>query len=307
MSSVTSPVAGNRMLAALGAILAYALIIGYTDNYVIVIAAESGLWQFHATRSAMAAVLFALAALPFALVLRPRNLSAVVARSAIHTLSMLVYFGCLGFLTVAQTAAGLFTAPIFVLLLSRFLFGHALGPVRIVAVIVGFLGVLLVLQPGVESPLGWTTVFPVIGGALYAMGNLATREWCAGESAATLTLGFFLGLGVAGLIGMGVLAVWSPEVPAGTDGFILRGWVWPSGTFLFWTFVQALGSMIAVGLMVKGYQLAEASRVSVLEYVILPISAGWSWILWGQTITPLAVAGMGLIVVAGAMIALRQR
>lgn len=297
----------NRTLAAAGAILIYAVIIGYTDNYVIVIAEEGGLWQFHFLRSCMAAVLFGLAALPMALVLWPRKLKAVLARTVIHTSAMLVYFGSLAFLTVAQTAAGLFTAPIFVLLFSRFLFGHALGPVRIAAVAVGFLGVVLVLQPGVESPLGWTTLFPVIGGALYAMGNLATREWCAGESAATLTFFFFLGLGVAGALGLGVLALWSPEVPAGPDGFIVRGWVWPSQTFLFWTFVQALGSMIAVGLMVRGYQLTEASRASVFEYVILPISAGWSWLLWGQTIGLVSVLGMALIVAAGAMIALRGR
>ena len=297
----------NRTLAAAGAILIYALIIGYTDNYVIVIAEEGGLWQFHFMRSLMAAAMFGLAALPMALVLWPRKLKAVLARTVIHTSAMLVYFGSLAFLTVAQTAAGLFTAPIFVLLFSRFLFGHALGPVRIAAVAVGFLGVVLVLQPGVESPLGWTTLFPVIGGALYAMGNLATREWCEGESAATLTFFFFLGLGVAGALGLGVLALWSPEVPSGPDGFIVRGWVWPSQTFLFWTFVQALGSMIAVGLMVRGYQLTEASRASVFEYVILPISAGWSWLLWGQTIGLVSVLGMALIVAAGAMIALRGR
>lgn len=297
----------NRTLAAAGAILTYAVIIGYTDNYVRTIAEEGGLWQFHFMRSVMAAALFGLAALPFALVLRPRRLAPVLARTLIHTSAMLVYFGCLAFLTVAQTAAGLFTAPIFVLLFSRFLFGHALGPVRIAAVAVGFAGVVLVLQPGVEQPLGWATVFPVIGGALYAMGNLATREWCEGESAATLTLFFFLGLGVAGALGLGVLAIWAPEVPAGADGFILRGWVWPSQTFVFWTFVQALGSMIAVGLMVRAYQLAEASRVSVFEYVILPISAAWSWVLWGQSIGLVAVLGMVLIVAAGAMIALRGR
>lgn len=297
----------NRTLAAAGAILIYALIIGYTDNYVIVIAEEGGLWQFHFIRSCMAAVMFALAAVPMALALWPRDLRAVLARTVIHTSSMLVYFGCLAFLTVAQTAAGLFTAPIFVLLFSRFLFGHTLGPLRIAAVALGFVGVLLVLQPGGESPLGWSTVFPVIGGALYAMGNLATREWCATESAATLTLFFFLGLGVAGALGLGVLALWAPEVPMGTDGFILRGWVWPSQTFLFWTFVQALGSMIAVGLMVRGYQLTDASRASVFEYVILPVSAVWSWVLWGQTIDSLAVLGMALIVAAGAMIALRAR
>ncbi len=302
-----SATTGNRTQAAMLAVLGYATLIGFTDNYVRTVAAEGGIWQFHAMRTAMAVVLYALAMVPLGLQLRPKNLRAVVARSAIHAVSMLIYFGSLAFLTVPQTVAGLFTAPIFVLIFSRLMFGHPLGPVRIAAVAVGFLGVVLVLQPGTQSALGWGSLFPVLAGALYALGNLATREWCDGESAAGLTLAFFLAMGLSGLAGMGVLALWQPEVPAGTDGFLLRGWVWPSQTFVFWTFVQAIGSMIAVGLMVRAYQLAEASRVSIFEYVLLPISAGWSWLLWGQSVSALAWLGMALIVAAGAMIALRGR
>ena len=297
----------NRTMAAAGAILGYATLIGYTDNYVRVIAAEAGLWQFHFLRSVMAAGLFALAMVPLGLQLRPKNLRAVVARSLVHGAAMLIYFGCLAFLTVAQTAAGLFTAPIFVLLLSRYLYGHELGPARIIAVAVGFAGVVLVLTPGADQPLGWASVLPVAAGALYALGNLATREWCAGESAATLTLGFFLALGAAGLAGVGLLALWPLDAPPGSDGFILRGWVSPSGDFWFWTAVQALGSMIAVGLMVRAYQLAEASRVSIIEYAVLPISALWGWVLWSESITWGAALGMVLIFGAGAVITLRGR
>jgi drug/metabolite transporter (DMT)-like permease len=91
------------------------------------------------------------------------------------------------------------------------------------------------------------------------------------------------------------------------DGFLLRGWVTPTPRFLGWTFVQALGSLIAIGLLVKGYQLAEASRVSIIEYVILPISALWSFLLWGESISGVQTLGMGLIITAGAMIAFRKR
>lgn len=305
---MTAPVAApakDRLFAAAAAILGYAVLIGFTDNYVRVIAAEGGLWQFHLMRSCMAALLFGLAAVPFGLRLRPRNLRAVAMRSAIHAAAMLIYFGCLAFLTVAQVAAGLFTAPIFVLLFARFVFGHALGPVRVFAVALGFLGVVLVLTPGSEQPLGWASILPVAAGALYALGNLATREWCAEESATTLTLGFFVALGVAGAAGLVVLTAFPLTVPEGADGFILRGWISPSGTFWFWTFVQAVGSMIAVGLMVRGYQLADASRVSVLEYVILPVSALWGWILWSEVVGALGMLGMAMIFAAGALIALR--
>ena len=60
-------------------------------------------------------------------------------------------------------------------------------------------------------------------------------------------------------------------------------------------------------MMIKAYQLADAGRVSVIEYVILPASAFWSWAIWGQTLGLLAVAGMGLIAAAGMMIALRAQ
>jgi drug/metabolite transporter (DMT)-like permease len=67
--------------------------------------------------------------------------------------------------------------------------------------------------------------------------------------------------------------------------------------------VQAAGSLLGVGMIVKAYQIAEASKVSVFEYVILPASAAWGFVLWGETLTWIAVAGMALIALAGVLIA----
>jgi drug/metabolite transporter (DMT)-like permease len=165
--------------------------------------------------------------------------------------------------------------------------------------------VILVLGPSATAGASVAAILPVAAGAMYALGNIATREWCAEESAETLLAGFFAVLLVLGLAGLAVLAIVPVAVPEGAAGFIQRGWVWPSGAFWFWTFVQAAGSLVAVGLMIRAYQLAEASRVSVFEYVILPASAFWGWWLWGETLAPVAVLGMALIAGAGALIALR--
>ena len=299
--------AADRTLAAAAAILGYAIIIGFTDNFVRVIAADGGLWQFHALRGVMAMAILGLAARPLGLRLAPQNLGAVAGRSLIHGCAMLIYFGCLAFLPVATVAAGLFTAPIFVLLISRFAFGHPVGPYRIAAVLIGFLGVILVLGPASGERIGAATVLPVAAGALYALGNLATREWCAGETAETLLAGFFVTLGLFGLIGMAVLALWPVPVPEGAAGFVLRGATVPTGRFLIWTFVQAAGSLIGVGLMIRAYQIAAASRVAIFEYVILPASALWSYLLWAELVSPRAALGMGLIFLAGLIIVLRRR
>lgn len=297
----------NRTLAAFGAVLIYAGVIAYTDNYVRVIARDAGLWQFHATRTAMAFALLALVALPLGLRLRPKRPGAVLARSAIHGAAMVIYFGALAFLPVAQVAAGLFTAPIFVLLIQRFVYGKPILGLQILAVVVGFAGVVLVLGPEALSGATFAALLPVISGALYAMGNIATREWCEGESPETIVAGFFGMLGVIGLLGMALLWAFPMAVPEGPEGFLQRGPVWPTGAFLWWTFVQAAGSLLGVGMIVKAYQIAEASRVSVFEYVILPASAAWGFLLWGETLSWLAIAGMGLIVLAGVLIARPQR
>ena len=297
----------DATLKAAGLILIYAAIIGFTYNYVRVIADESGLWQFHLTRSALALALLGLLARPLGLRLRPKNGRAVLARSSIHGLAMVIYFGGLAFLPVALVAAGLFTAPIFVLLISRLAFGQAIGPFRILAVVLGFAGVVLLLGPEAMSGASLPALLPVVAGAMYALGNIATRRWCEGESAETLVAGFFAALGVIGVLGLIWLALFPLAVPEGTAGFLQRGAVWPSGEFWFWTFVQSVGSVLAVGMMVRAYQIADATRVSVFEYMILPASALWGWLIWGEVLGLQAVAGMALIVAAGVMIALRAK
>jgi drug/metabolite transporter (DMT)-like permease len=297
--------APDRTLAAAALICGYAMVIGFTDNYVRVIAQEHGLWQFHLTRTVMAMVLLAALVPLLGLRLRPVNARAVLARSVIHGLAMVIYFGALAFLPVAIVAAGLFTAPIFVLLISRFAYGQTIGSVRVLAVAVGFAGVICVLGPQAMSGASLAAVLPVLAGALYALGNIATRQWCAGESAETLLAGFFGIMGVFGALGLLVLTLVPMVAPLGTDGFLLRGWVWPTGPFLLWTFVQAAGSLVGVAMMIRAYQITDAGRASVIEYVILPASAFWSWALWGELLTPLAILGMALIAAAGCMIALR--
>ena len=295
----------DPVLVAAVLVLGFATVIGFTDNFVRVIAAEAGLWQFHVIRTLMILAMLALVARPLGLNMRPKRVGAVVARSALHGVALMIYFGSLAFLPVAQVAAGLFTAPIFVLLLSRFVYGHSIGIIRILAVGIGFFGVALVLGRDAIAGLSLPALMPVVAGSFYAMGNIATREWCAEETTETLTMGFFAGVGCFGLLGLILLALFPVAVPDGTAGFVARGWVWPSAAFYWWTFVQAAGSMIAVAMLMRAYQIAEASRVSVFEYMNLPLAAFWGWAVWGEQLGLWAMLGMMLITLAGAMIALR--
>ena len=175
-------------------------IIGLIDNYVTVIAGEGGLWQFHFMRSLMVCGLLIVIALVTGWRLVPKNWHGVAVRSICGAISMGVYFGALAFLPIAQVGAGLFTAPLFVLLLSVLFFGARIGVWRIVAAVVGFAGVMLVLKLDV-SALEMVAVLPMLAGITWAMTALSTRYLCEGEATITLLFWFFFALGVLGLLG----------------------------------------------------------------------------------------------------------
>jgi drug/metabolite transporter (DMT)-like permease len=296
----------SRPLAALLSILTAMVIIGFIDSYVALIAREAGVWQFHLTRSLMVVPLFAVIGLLGLGLAWPRNWRGVAGRSLAMTVSMIFYYAALGVLPIAQVVAGFFTAPIFVLLLSALFMRQRIGPWRIGAAAVGFAGVLLILRPDPAALSVWTFV-PILAGFFYAVTAIATRAWCAGEDTMTLVAGGFAGLGLAGAIGLVVLALFPAETAGRQDAFLFTGWVLPSATFLFWTAVQAVGSLAGVFFIVRAYQLGEASYVGIFEYSLLVFVAAWAWVLFGEGIDAQAAAGIVLIIASGAVIALRSR
>jgi drug/metabolite transporter (DMT)-like permease len=276
--------------------------LGLTDNFVPHISERGSLWQFHLVRSAMAfVVLGAVVAFGYGS-LRAKRPIAVLGRSLFQAGAMLIYFGCLSVLPIGVVVAGLFTSPLFVVLISILFQGKSVGLFRWAAVVIGFVGALMVIRPD-PSALDPISFLPIVAGLLYAIGAVATRAWCEGESTLTLTAGFFGMLGVFGLIGVFVV---SGEAPAGHDGFVLRSWGPLDAEMLFWFAVQAVGSLIGIGLIFRGYLLGEASHVAVFEYSLLVFASFWAWVLWDQTVPVLGLFGMVLIALAGSIIALRS-
>lgn len=296
----------TRPIAALLAVLSGMALIGFVDNFVVVIAEEAGLWQFHLIRSLIALPLICGLWVIGMGRLRPLNVWAVSIRSIFVAGSMILYFGTLAFLPIAQVAAGLFTSPIFVLLISAFFLRVQVGPVRLFAALAGFAGVLMVLRPDAGG-LGPANIVPVAAGLLYAIGAIVTRRWCAAESMLSMLTGFFLALGIFGSIGAALLALFPQVTGPGAAGFVLRGWAPATQTFLFWTVVQAVGSIVAVGLLIKGYQWADASYVAVFEYSLLIWVSLWAFVLRGETVDRIAFLGIALIILSGAVIAMRSR
>ncbi len=293
-------------LRAATAMVAAMAILGAIDNFVLRLANEIGLWQFHLIRALIATPLvIALSWLGLGR-LAPDRWWAVALRSGLVAIAMLCYFGALALMPIAQALAGLFTSPIFILLISALFMRQKIGPWRILAVAFGFAGTVFVLQPNLND-FDARILIPVAGGLFYALGALATRSLCVHESTVSMLLGAMIALGLSGAIGLGLLALFPLDTVAGPDGFITRGWVWPMWQAAPWVTVQAVGSVAGVFLIIKAYQLGEPSHVSVFEYSIMIFGPLFAWVVLGQQITSWQIFGIVLITVAGGIIAVRSK
>ncbi len=281
-------------------------IIGVIDNFVIRVAESVGLWQFHLSRALLMLPLIAVLSILGLGTLRPRRIGVVAVRSVLITLAMLFYFSALALMPIAQALAGLFTSPIFVLLISALLLKQRIGPWRIVAVLLGFSGILCVLQPDPTS-FDVKTLLPVAGGFFYALSAVVTRTHCSDESTVALLAAMVVTLGLAGAIGLIWLALFPVDVPVGPDGFAMRGWVWPMQDALPWVVVQAVGSTIAVFMLIKAYQLGEPSYVAVFEYSVMIFGPLFAWVAFGQSVGQMQIIGIGMIASAGVLLGWRER
>jgi drug/metabolite transporter (DMT)-like permease len=295
--SQTSPILASVLMVGAMAI------IGVIDNVVILLADTIGLWQFHLSRALLMLPLIGGLSLMGMGSLRPQRLGPVILRSVLITLAMLFYFASLALMPIAQALAGLFTSPIFVLLISAVAMGQWIGPWRILAVLIGFAGILCVLQPN-PYEFDAQTLLPVAGGFFYALSSIITRSHCAQESTVALLAAMITTLGLAGAIG---LTVFSTVPHSFADGFVTRGMVWDMQPALPWIIVQAVGSTIAVFMLIKAYQIGETSYVAVFEYSVMIFGPLFAWVALGQVIGVMQVAGIGLIAAAGALLGWRSR
>ena len=288
-------------------IVASMSLIGLIDNFVRIIAEESGLWQFHMFRSLIALPIIVCYCLLRKQRVLPVRFWPVALRSVLMALALIIYFGSITLMPIAEAGATLFSAPIFVLIFSVLVFGVRVDMWRVAAVIVGFTGMLLILQPDPQR-LDVLTLLPLMAGMFYAFGQLTTRHLCADEYTSTLLTGFFVALGAFGLLGTIFFSlVKVPESWLLAAPFYFTGWVAPNERFLFWTAIQAFGSLFAVSGLIRGYQVAEPTYVSVFEYSILIFAGFWGWILWREMPDEIGFLGIAAIVIAGIVITVRAK
>ena len=296
----------NHPLMAALLMIAAMTIIGVIDNFIAPLSRHMGLWQFHFIRALMAAPLVVGLSLIGLGSLRPLRWWAVALRSVLLGIAMLFYFTALAIMPIAQALAGLFTSPIFILLITAFGLRQTIGIWRIFSVALGFAGILCVLQPD-PSDFDMRLFIPVTAGFFYALAAIATRSLCARESTVALLAGMWVTLCLMGAAGSLALLVFPASDPAAASDFVTRPWVWPLDAAWPYLLVQAVGSVSGVFLIIKAYQLGEPSYVSVFEYSVMVFGPLFAWVVFAVPVGPWQIFGIAMIALAGAIIAVRSK
>jgi len=178
--------------------------------------------------------------------------------------------------------------PLLVAALSGPVLGEDVGWRRWAAIAVGFVGVLIILQPGrgVFDPVA---IIPLISALMFALYALLTRFAARRDSTATS----FFWTGIAGAALMTPLGLWNWQMMTPQD------WAWMgllcvSGVFGHW-------------LLIKCYEMAQASAVQPFAYFHLIWASIIGLTLFGEIIRPNLALGAAIILTAGLFTLWRER
>ena len=180
-----------------------------------------------------------------------------------------------------------FSAPLFAVLIAVLFFRERVGIHRTIALLVGFVGVLLITEPqGGGVQLG--AIFALLNAIIYASVTVAVRRMSATESADTLTMYQMVALTLlmAALLPLGFV------MPTWMDLGLLAVCGLANGLGQFW-WTHALS-------------LAPASAIMPFYYLSLAWAIGFGFAIWGDVPSQALLAGAGVIVVSGLYLIWRE-
>lgn len=192
-------------------------------------------------------------------------------------------------LATATTLA--FAGPFFVTLLSVPLLGHKVGVWRIGAVVLGFTGVVLVMQPGGDA-FTLFAILPITAAFFYAVSSLTTRFFNADEPTALIGIYASIGAFVAALILVPIMGNWVPMTS-------LFDWLWFVG--------MGMVGGCAVLCLITAYRMADPSSLSPFEYFGIPFSFFLGWMFFNESPFSSLFPGVLFIVSGGLLVIWRER
>ncbi len=212
--------------------------------------------------------------------LKTANVKLMVVRSLVGVVGWYCFFAGLKYLPLVTVMALFFSFPIFLTALSVPLLGDTVGPRRWVAVLIGFLGVLLITRPG--AALEWPMLY-VLGASLsWAMVAILTRK--LGKTESTSTMVFYALAAFVVIMAIPIYWVW--ETPNVNDLALVS--------------LAALVGVVAQMCLIRVYSIAEPSVIGPIEYTGLVWAVLFGYVIWGDVPDVFTMTG-GLIIAASGL------
>lgn len=304
-----TPGATDNIALAVATICFAVFALSLGDALIKRVSAQFGLSQLFVLRSLLAApILIAAMRLGFPDArLAPKALGWTTVRSLMLTLMWVLYYLSLPQLDLSTAAATYYAAPLFITLFSALLIGERVRPLGWFAVVLGFLGVLLILRPQ-AGDFNAYALAPLGSAVLYALAMILTRTRCRGEHPLTLSLALNVSFITVGCALAGIGALLELSVGAGSEG-------WRGALLSPWTGVDADGwvviAILAAGILIGSvgaaiaYQLAPPPVVATFDFAYIGFAVIWGVVFFAEAPDAIAIVGMLLIVLGGAL-ALRR-
>ena len=211
-----------------------------------------------------------------------------VARSILLLAATMAFFSAVHFMPLANATSLGFTWPLLVTALSVVMLKERVGIWRWGAVIVGFMGAIVIIRPGIEY-VSWTALLPLCMACVYSLYQILTRM--IGTDDSSMTSLFFTA--VFGTVVMSFIAPF----------------IWVETTIGMWLEMALMGAVAGVGhfLVIKSLQMAPASVLAPFAYLQVVVSVFYSWLIFGDVPDPFMILGAAIIVGAGLTIIYRER
>jgi drug/metabolite transporter (DMT)-like permease len=287
-------------------ITVFALALG--DAIIKGVSASFTLWQIFFLRSAIVVPILVV-------VLKtrqrhspvlPKHFWWTVLRSLMLTLMWVTYYTSLPHVNLSVAAAAYYTLPLFITIFAAVFLGDTIGKIGWLAIVLGFVGVLMVLQPRIED-FNWYALLPVSSAILYALAMILTRSHCKSENVFVLSLWLNLMMLFTGAVLTLVLMLvpLGPQVIEGQE-FLVGPWSEMSAKE--WAAIGILSVAILVGSIgaAYAYQNGPPATIATFDFAYVAFAVLWGVVMFQEVPSAVGAVGMLLIVFAG-ILAVRSK
>jgi drug/metabolite transporter (DMT)-like permease len=222
---------------------------------------------------------------------------ALLFRAVFLLVSTFCFIAAIRVMPLADALAIVFVAPFIVLLVGKFYLGEDVGPRRVGAAIVGFVGVLFVIQPSFAA-FGTVALFPLGTAVGFASYILVTRG--LSRRMHPVALQFHTGL-IASLLCLPVMIL---AQGTGAEQFDP---VWPTGVAWLWLLGVGFFATLSHMMMTYALSLAPSATLAPLQYLELPVATLLGYLVFSDFPNPLTLTGIAIIIGAGLYMIHRER